>query len=252
MKRQKIIGFFLMLSLLFASCVESTGDKDTYAFWGVAQSEPSRYIYMTDSSMVTSSYLEQLADWKTGDCFFVEYRADYSSNNKTDIIEADILRCDPITLLPLQTQLTDTAAVLDNGQFFTINFRKSMYLKDRYFLLTTHKNYMEEQTDLFDVSYNSDHIVEEDSLGRRIYELYLRSTKVLPDDSTAIIAKDRYRTNAINLTDFLRKSGQIETSAGKDSIVFRFNYPSGFNADTTRVIWAVTDTVRLNIADLRK
>jgi len=252
MERQNTVVFFLVLCLFLVSCVESTKDKDTYAFWGIAQTEPSRYVYMADSSLITSSYLEQIADFKTGDCFFIEYRADYSSNNKKDIIEVDILECDPITFLPLQTKLTDTTEILKNGQFFTVNFKKSLYLKERYFLQTTHTGYMQEQTDFFDLSYSADHVIEEDSLGRRIYELFLRSTKELPKDSTDIISTSRYRTNAINLTDFIEKTSTLETAAGKDSIVFRFNYPSGFNSDTTRVTWSMTDTVRLNIADLRK
>lgn len=250
MERRIIFGLFAVTCLLLSSCMGEGGNFTRYYLWGVANTESSKYLFMVDTVKITSSALEQMNDLATGDCFFVEYLIDEDVRPDRDIYEADIVAMDPIPVLTLKTELTDTAKILDYEQFINIQFTKSDYWQKRYFLLTQHSTINEEHIDHFDISYQADQVIEPDTLNRRVYELFLRVNTTSEADSLTLAGGSIYKTNAIDMEDFMKRAAAAERLAGKDTILFRINYPSRFNSDTTGLIWGRTNFFQLAISDI--
>lgn len=148
---------------------------------GVIRENPMRCIYTADDQgeifIVSSSEFENRTDLKDGDCCVVDFKTNFSEELGNGVYNAEIYKYDSVAVWPLHETLTDTTVVLDKERLVTLDFKKSIYLEGRFFLQTQHVNHQVDQKDIFNLSYNPDQEVEEDSTGQRVYNLYLRVTQ---------------------------------------------------------------------------
>ena len=161
------------------------------------------------------------------------------------VYNAEIYKYDSVAVWPLHETLTDTTVVLDKERLVTLDFKKSIYLEGRFFLQTQHVNHQVDQKDIFNLSYNPDQEVEEDSTGQRVYNLYLRVTQEGgTGDSTKWV-----NTTAFTIDKFLDQAKAIESSEGQNVINFKINYAERYNADTTACVWGATDVFTLRFTN---
>lgn len=244
-----LLGFISVV--LFTSCLGESGNMLRFSSrLAVVQEEPFKSLFVRDDSipegyLISSPALEGREELKEGDCCLVEYRLDYEAEQDRGVYPVEILSCDTIRTSPLLPVLTDTTRILDNEQFVTLSFDKSLYLKGRYFLQVQVKEHQETRQDLFDFSYDPDQslMVGEDNV--RVYHLYFRSYKDQALDT--IRSSSLTLQNAFVMDDFVAKAGQTELENGVDSLCFVINYPRSFNTDTTGLIWTVTDTFAIRL-----
>ena len=163
---------------------------------GVIRENPMRCIYTADDQgeifIVSSSEFENRTDLKDGDCCVVDFKTNFSEELGNGVYNAEIYKYDSVAVWPLHETLTDTTVVLD---------------KERFFLQTQHVNHQVDQKDIFNLSYNPDQEVEEDSTGQRVYNLYLRVTQEGgTGDSTKWV-----NTTAFTIDKFLDQAKAIES-----------------------------------------
>ena len=181
---------------------------------GVIRENPMRCIYTADDQgnifIVSASEFENRTDLKDGDCCVVDFKTNFSEELGNGVYNAEIYKYDSVAVWPLHETLTDTTVVLDKERLVTLDFKKSIYLEGRFFLQTQHVNHQVDQKDIFNLSYNPDQEVEEDSTGQ---------------------------------------AKAIESSEGQNVINFKINYAERYNADTTACVWGATDVFTLRFTN---
>lgn len=238
-------------SVLLVSCMGESGHMIRFSSrMAVVQEEPFKSLFVRDDSipegyLISSPELENRSDLKEGSCCVVEYRLDYEAEQDRGVYPVEILSCDTIRTSPLVSQLTDTARILDNEQFVSLSFAKSLYLKGCYFLQVQVPSYQETRQDLFDFSYDPNQVLNVGENGVRVYQLYFRSYKDQAPDT--ISSSSLTSLNAFAMTDFVDRAGRVEQEKGIDSLCFVINYPRSFNTDTTGLIWSATDTFSIRL-----
>ena len=210
---------------------------------GVIRENPMRCIYTADDQ--GNIFIVSSSDLKDGDCCVVDFKTNFSEELGNGVYNAEIYKYDSVAVWPLHETLTDTTVVLDKERLVTLDFKKSIYLEGRFFLQTQHVNHQVDQKDIFNLSYNPDQEVEEDSTGQRVYNLYLRVTQEGgTGDSTKWI-----NTTAFTIDKFLDQAKAIESSEGQNVINFKINYAERYNADTTACVWGATDVFTLRFTN---
>lgn len=237
--------------LLLVSCLGGEGAGVRFSSrLAVVQEQPRLSLFVRDDSipdgyLITSPAFEARTDLREGDCCLVEYRLDYGAEKEQGIYPVEIYSCDTIPKSPLVPVLTDTAHLLENEQIVSLSFRKSLYLKRRYFLQVQVREHQATRRDLFDLSYDPEQTVLPAADGRHVYRLYFRSRKDLPADT--VQAGSLVVQNAFVMDDFVERIGAREQAAGSDSLHFFITYPRSFNTDTTGLIWESTDTFSIRL-----
>lgn len=253
-KTNKTIGKGMISCLLaaaLASCMGEGGNPVRYSSrMAVVQEKPWKSLYVTEEAvpegyLVSSADFETRDDLKDGDCCLVEYKIDFSDQYKDGVYEARILRCDPIDVWPVKSQLTDTASILPYEQFTALSFPKSQYMKGRYFLEIQMKEHQDTRPDFVELSYDPEETPVAGTDGRRAYHLFLRAWREEAPDT--IKPYSRVVPSAFVLENFVGEKAGAEKEAGADALHFVICYPERFNTDTTGLIWAVTDTFSVRL-----
>lgn len=227
------------------SCMGDGSGMINYYRVGVVRETPSKCIYTANESgqifRIASPDFEARTDVKDGDCCAVWFRTNFSEQLGDGVYNAEISRYDSVPVWPIAETLTDTSKLWGAERIVSVDLSNGIYLEGRFFMQAKHTNHQVDQVDLFDLSYDASSDAVTDSTGRRIYEFYLRVAQEggTGDSSTWTT------TNAFVIEPFLSEAKQRESALGLDSIHFRINYPSRFNADTTGVIWSRTNLFSL-------
>lgn len=245
--KKNLLLFLWLIALLFTSCISGTEDKVTYFRNGVALLEPIPCIYTGDSLIITAAELDTVENLQNDDCFQVEFRTAMDETIQKNIYSAEILRLDPVEQWPLHSELTDTTILLEKEQMIVPAIRKTQILKKKLFLQTELSNYRAQQTDNYDLSYNSKEVIEENEDGRKIYDLFLRSTKEAEGDT---IQKKWIQTNAFRIDSLIDNAIASGLDIQRDSLHIRLNYGQRYNADTTKFIWTSSSLYSVPLSEI--
>lgn len=266
MKRDRHFGLIILLGILLTACMGESGDKATYFRYGIVRTQPSLHLFTTNTDgndlLITAPELDAFGDLVAGDCFQVEFKADRSNEGTSQLTEAEILRIDPIARWTARSPLTDTAAVDTTERFIGLrDFSRSLLIEKHFFVIAEHSNYKEGQVNTFDISFNpekekmpetepeegSEETTPTEVDNRIIYNLFLRFHKEEGKDSLTV--KTWKETNAFLLGDVIKDATDRYLMQDKDTLFIRFNYPTGFNSDTTRMVWTQTALFSIPLSD---
>lgn len=241
------VYILLLIGIIVSSCMGNGDDTARYQRLGIAQTNPRNSVFTVDSFQVTAAEFESM-NLQDGDCFLIEFMSDiFNENNKEQLYNVDIISIDTIPVWPMPAEPIDTTIMQENGEFLSgIVYRQHKYVKERFFLTTEHRYLIEDEEKTFELSYNLDYDPVETEDGKRVYELFLRTTSGGGTDTLGTRWK---HTNAFIINDFVQKASEIEESVGNDRLILRMRYPRGFNTDSTAWIWEKTDTFSLQIPD---
>ncbi len=227
-----------------------SGEKTSYFRNGVIVTQPEVRLYTTDGEsdyIITSPDIESLPDLKDGDCFQVEFKANFTDTPDKNVYSVEVNRLYPVPALNIESTkdvLPDTIPSA-NEQLMTINFRKGQFIKDRFFVPIELLDYRQDQSELFSFKYNPDTLTVDTITKHRIYELYVRSIREGGVDSIKI--REHIQMQALVLDNFLEEVIEREKEAQEDSVFFRFKYPNKFNVDSTLLRWTQTDIYSIKL-----
>jgi hypothetical protein len=241
------VNLFFLLIIIFhlSSCVEQTSDT-TYQVLGVGRSAPEKTILTQDGYLITSAEIEHMADLTADDCFRLEFKTEEYGTNPEGVCPVKMLRIDTIKNYSLSSVFTDTTAFYKdkNEEFISsIQLAKNIYIDKYLFLHTTHKVFLQDEEELFDLSYNWEETPEADENGNRVYDLFLRAFK---NGGDTISQKHNY-TTAFDISQLVDQISPIEQEAGKEELLFRINYASKYDEVLEQMTWAVSDTFSITI-----
>ncbi|MDL2208719.1 hypothetical protein LJB97_03770 [Parabacteroides sp. OttesenSCG-928-O15] len=216
-------SFFLLLLFCLSSCMGESGDRMGYFRYGVVTTEPSLSLSTSDGKEIRQISFPELNGSQAGDCFLVEFKADFSQSAKSGVYDVEMSSLEPVR----QHLLEETEAVLPdtipsaNEQFLTLNMSKGRFLKGRFFVHIDLKEHREEQTEAFTLAFNRDSVFRETEETGRYYQFCLR---VIREGGVDSLKSTQTEIHALNLSSFLKEAALIEQEAGKDSLFFRFQY----------------------------
>ena len=235
--------------LALTACIGDPAGTIHYHRWGVVREQPIRCIQTVDDRgvpyVISSADFENREELREGDCCAVDFKTNFVETLADGVYKAEIFQYDTVAVWPVRESLTDTTAFLPDERFVTVDFGRSLYIAGRLFVQTQHTDHQADQQDLFDLSYDPGQVVEVDTAGHRIYNLFLR-VRSLPGtgDSTKWI-----KASAFKIDDFLRKVRPAEEAQGESTIRFCLNYPLRYNSDTTAYLWGKTDPFALQFTE---
>ncbi|MDL2278469.1 hypothetical protein LJC57_07745 [Parabacteroides sp. OttesenSCG-928-G07] len=245
MKKVLFYILFLLLIVVTNSCVEQTSDT-TYQVLGVGRSTPEKTILTQDGYLITSAEIERMSDLTTDDCFRLEFKTEEYGPNSDEVYPVKMLRVDTINNYSLSPVFTDTTVFYKdkNEEFLnSIQLAKNVYIDKYLFLHTAHKVFLQDEEELFDLSYNWEETPEADENGNRVYDLFLRAFKNGGDT----ISKKHNYTTAFDISQLVDRISPIEQEAGKEELLFRINYASKYDEVLEKMTWAVSDTFFIKI-----
>lgn len=216
-------SIFLLFLFCLSACMGESGNRMGYFRYGVVTTDPSLSLSTSDGTDIRQISFPELNGSQAGDCFLVEFKADFSESPKSGIYAAEMSTMEPVR----QHLLEETEAMLPdtipspNEQFLTLNMTKGQFLKGRFFVHIELKEHYEEQTEAFTLAFNRDSVFHETEEGSRFYEFHLRAIREGGIDS---LKSTQTEIHALNLSSFLKEAALKEQEAGKDSLFFRFQY----------------------------
>ncbi|MDH6313594.1 hypothetical protein M2137_002384 [Parabacteroides sp. PFB2-10] len=216
-------SFYLLLLFCLTSCMGESSDRMGYFRYGVVTTEPSLSLSTSDGVDIRQISFPELNGSQAGDCFLVEFKADFSQPAKSGVYTVEMSTLEPVR----QHQLEETEEALPdtvpsaNEQFLTLNMNKGQLLKGRFFVHIDQKEHREGQTEAFTLAFNRDSVFRETEETGRYYEFCLRAIREGGVDSLKSTVTE---IHALNLGSFLKEAALKEQEAGKDSLFFRFQY----------------------------
>lgn len=248
MKKCKWILYILMLVFVVA-CNQGTEDGIKYFRNAVVQTQPVLSLYTTDGDsgrhVITFPELDGMADLNEGDCFQVEFRADFTGRPQSDAYDVIMYNLYPIPLWPLEvtTELPDTIPDLLTDQFINPNIRMVQLLKKKLFVPVEIRERLDQQEESYRLGYNPEDTLEIAAHGRRVYTIYLQAKRIGGTQDT--ITTSQIKMHALQLDHFIDEIAAEET----DTIHFRLSYPNRYSADSTRVMWNRSDIYSILLSE---
>jgi hypothetical protein len=233
MKNYGLFGvLFLLLLSMGVSCLGDSGQK---IFMGnypgvVVKRNDSVKIHLKGGDVLYSSRIS--ADVDDGECVLIDFALDYGLPENSDsgrvkgFLTADISNVTPVPAHELQAVWTDTSTVLPYEQTLASVQQRNAFNLNRFFLFTEHRS--DTLPLRFELSYDPGQVRTD-----RVYDLFLRLTKEMESPA---VTQPKTQYNAFDLSGLSRR----ET----DSLLFRINYVSGFNKDSTQISWGATPVYR--------
>lgn len=245
MKTLKLGGAAAALLLLTSCLGDGGGTVSESAVYGVIElsSKTMTNMVCVDNAGTLFFNPEVANDVsiETGDCCILAYVLDQGSAENQNVATKGYFTVgkkgyQEIDRWSLSFSLTDTAKILNNEQTLTGINAPVSYIKGRLFLPTEHKDFLTDQKNRFELSYNP--AAEPEKIeGNRVYNLYLRTVKVTEGKSPS---QSGSMVNAYELQRFASSVTSTEKATGAKGIFIKFNYIKEFNKDTTAATWATT------------
>lgn len=233
MKKCALFCIFTMLAVtIITSCMGESGQIVSMA------NQPGVVIKTPDSTKIQTRDITLYSDRYTasaddGDCFILQYNIDFGlfanadTGRRTGLYTVEILNMEAVPMPDLETTLVDTATVFTNEQTISLQKRYSI-IRNRLFLYTQINPDTVLPVNTFSLSYTTEAAPATSDGNKKIYDLFLRSTKE-PSNGTTIDLSKKIYLNAFNIYDLLSKKGS------DDTLFFRINYVNSFNKDSTAI-----------------
>jgi len=251
MEKFKLLLLIGCLSISLYSCL---GDSPTTMVLGAREGvveivDGTKLIHLKEHVFYASNFQNTGVD--NGACYLFDIRFDSGDPlNKTSVVEdstgyytGEILTSyGPIQKYELVTTLTDTTVAYKDDRLVAAMYdQKYALIKENLFLYTELKDLMRDEENSFTLSINMEQNFEADEQDRKIYDFYLRPTRIkVGADST--IVKERL-VNVFDISEFLREAAYSPKEDNIKEYNFRINYPTAFNSDTTNCLWSRTTNV---------
>ncbi|MCD8194329.1 MAG: hypothetical protein LUD74_07290 [Tannerellaceae bacterium] len=251
MEKFKVLLLIGCLSLSLYSCL---GDSPTTMVLGAREGiveivDGTKLIHLKEHVFYAGNFQNSAID--NGACYLFDIRFDSGDPlNKTSVVEdstgyytGDILTAyGPLPEFELSTILTDTTVAYKDDRLVTAMYdQKYALIKGKLFLYTELKDLMADEENYFDLSINLEQNFEADDQDRKIYDIFLRPSRIqVGADST--IVKERL-VNVFDISEFLRNAEYTAKEENVKEYNFRVNYPTAFNSDTTVCIWSRTSNI---------
>lgn len=245
MKTLKLGGAAAAL-LLLTSCLGDGGSTVTQnTVYGVIElsSKTMTNMVCVDNAgtLFFNSEIAKDVSIESGDCCILAYTLDQGSAENQNVATKGYYTVAKngyaeLDRWGLNSNLTDTAKIMENEQVIANIGNSYGYIKGKMFLETQHKDFLTDQKNRYELSYDPSAKPEELE-GNRVYNLYLRTVKKTDGKSPSGNASI---PNAYDLQRFVFSVTSTEKAAGAKAIYVRFNYIKEFNKDTTAATWGVT------------
>ncbi|MDH6357179.1 hypothetical protein [Parabacteroides sp. PF5-9] len=247
MKKKKQLGAFIVLVLILSSCIGDIGNTIVYSRIGVVRGEPEKHLLTSDGYSVVWPELGQDALLETGTSLRVNFKTNFFEKGEGRY-EAELIDYEILPHSTLQVAQTDTTTILtkDERRISAVAKINNLFI-DGYYFFKTDVAYprLGEKVD-FQLFYDPHQADSMTIDGRhRIYELFLRVSK--SEGTDTLKAQETY-TCSYHIQELIEDVKQTILDEGKDSLIFRVNYGSRFNADTTAFVWTASDTMAVRLA----
>lgn len=248
MKNWMKIGIgFLLLSTLSA-CMGEDGELVRFGSQaGVVRLEEGKQIVLRSGMKILAPQLDtlQVGD---GDCCLVDFQLNYADqpDSLQNIWHADWLTYRPVELNALALLVPDdTMSTRPDEHFLRFSIAKGGCVEGRMFLYLEYNNHYSTQVDEFMMLCDPDpqtrHVAANDST-RLVHQLYLRSFGPIAERDSVV--EKLVLPEAFLIEELLERASE----AGEDTLHFQITYPTGFNADSTRYAWGVSDIFSVPLA----
>lgn len=257
MKKFLLGSLFTMCGLFMTSCLDEGSNQEEGVSYGVVATSSKTAKKIIYSNRIGPSYSARVADdfnIYPGDCCQFSYILDYDiPENSADAVTANgyytisIIDYVSITKYSVSPSLTDTTTFSSNELTVnSISLSYSTIIDDKVFLATLHDNFLTDQKQTFEMSYDSNQEPEVIN-GKNVYNLFLRVVKKEDGKSPTITLASA--VNAFDMKYFISNFKNKEKNAGSKYLSFRFNYINSLDDEKTKAVWNASETVDYLLSD---
>lgn len=239
----------LQLLCCLSACMGSDGMLVRFGSQaGVVRLDDGKQIVLRNGMRILAPQLDTLQIGE-GDCCLVDFQLNYDNqpDSLQNIWHADWLTYRPVDLNALGTLVPDdTMTTRADEHFLRFSIAKGGCVEGRMFLYLEYNSHYSSQVDEFMMLCDPDPSVRHpaaDDSARLVHQLYLRSFGPIAEGDSVV--ESLVLPEAFLIEELLERA----SSAGEDTLHFQITYPTGFNADSSRYNWGVSEVFSVPLSD---